>query len=419
MKNKIKSVSEVFNFFKKLDTYKNNKIFIYTDKSNALDAAKICDQRIHQISKIDGKLFAIKPNIRVKSFPFTGGIRDFQDTISNIDDAIIEMIKANGGIIIGSTNMDEAAFGGDTSSSYYGRCINPINEDFTVGGSSGGSAAAISSGLVDYSLGTDTMGSIRIPASYCGIVGFKPSQFIFNNKNLKLLSHTYDTIGFMSNNTNYIKNLYELYGKDHKNFKDYIKTNKNIKCLIPKEIFEDKLNEDVLTGFKYIISELKKYKIDIEIKNLKYWKPDIHRKYLLKIVENEGALNLKTLLENERSNISKNLRNSLIYGKNIEPLTLNNIKKELKELKNKVNAFFESYDLIIMPTTPQRAFEIKTDVPKNQANFTSLANICDLPSISLPYYYKGKLPYSLQLLAPNMNDHFLLRISSYFEEILQ
>ena len=306
MKNKIKSVSEVFNFFKKLDTYKNNKIFIYTDKSNALDTAKICDQRIHQISKIDGKLFAIKPNIRVKSFPFTGGIIDFQDTISNIDDAIIEMIKTNGGIIIGSTNMDEAAFGGDTSSSYYGRCINPINEDFTVGGSSGGSAAAISSGLVDYSLGTDTMGSIRIPASYCGIVGFKPSQFIFNNKNLKLLSHTYDTIGFMSNNTNYINNLYELYGKDHKNFKDYIKTNKNIKCLIPKEIFEDKLNEDVLTGFNYIISELKKYKIDIEIKSLQYWKPDIHRKYLLKIVENEGALNLKTLLENERSNISKN-----------------------------------------------------------------------------------------------------------------
>ena len=194
------------------------------------------------------------------------------------------------------------------------------------------------------------------------------------------------------------------------NFKDNIKTNKAIKCLIPKEIFEDKLNEDVLTGFNYIISELKRYKIDIEIKSLKYWKPDIHRKYLLKIVENEGALNLKTLLENERSNISKNLRNSLIYGKNIELLTLNNIKKELKELKNKVNAFFESYDLIIMPTTPQRAFEIKTDVPKNQANFTSLANICDLPSISLPYYYKGKLPYSLQLLAPNMNDHFLLRI---------
>ena len=142
-------------------------------------------------------------------------------------------------------------------------------------------------------------------------------------------------------------------------------------------------------------------------------------KYLLKIVENEGTLNLKTLLENEKSNISKNLRNSLIYGKNIEPITINNIKKELKELKNKVKALFESYDLIIMPTTPQRAFEIKTDVPKNQANFTSLANICDLPSISLPYYYKGKLPYSLQLLAPNKNDHFLLRISSYFEEILQ
>ena len=101
----------------------------------------------------------------------------------------------------------------------------------------------------------------------------------------------------MSNNTQCINNLYELYTKDHKDFKDNIKTNKALKCLIPKEIFEDKLNEDVLTGFNYIISELKKYKIDIEIKSLQYWKPDIHRKYLLKIVENEGTLNLKTLLE--------------------------------------------------------------------------------------------------------------------------
>ena len=419
MKNKIKSVSKVLFFFKELDTFKNNKIFIYTNKTSALDIANLCDQRINKLSHIDGKLFAIKPNIQVESFPFTGGIKDFQDLISNIDDPVIEMIKTNGGIIIGSTNMDEAAFGGDTSSSFYGRCINPINEYFTVGGSSGGSAAAVSSGLVHYSLGTDTMGSIRIPASYCGIVGFKPSQFVFNNKDLKLLSHTYDTIGFMSNNTKYINNLYDLYKKEYKHFNHYIKTNKTIKCLIPKEIFEDKLDEDVVIGFKYIISELKKYKIDIEIKSLKYWKPDNHRKSLLKIVENEGAFNLKTLLENKKSNISKNLRNSLLYGKNIEPLTLKDIKKELKQLKNQVALVFESYDLLIMPTTPQRAFDIKTNVPINQANFTSLANICDLPAISLPYYYEGKLPYSLQLLASNMNDKFLLRISSYFEEILQ
>ena len=106
--------------------------------------------------------------------------------------------------------MDEAAFGGDTSSSFYGRCINPINKKLSVGGSSGGSAAAISSGIVKYSIGTDTMGSVRIPASYCGIIGYKPSSLLCSNKDLILLSYTYDTIGFMSNKVSNIKNIFNI-----------------------------------------------------------------------------------------------------------------------------------------------------------------------------------------------------------------
>ena len=182
MEKKIKSVSKILNFFQKLDTYKNNRIFVYTDKQSALNQANICDQRQNTLSKIDGSLVAVKPNLKVKSFPFSGGIEEFKNIISEFDDPIIKIIKNNGGIIIGLTNMDEAAFGGDTSSSFFGRCLNPINQKLSVGGSSGGSAAAISSGLVNYALGTDTMGSVRIPASYCGIVGFKPSSLILNNK---------------------------------------------------------------------------------------------------------------------------------------------------------------------------------------------------------------------------------------------
>ena len=414
-----KSVLRVNKFFKQLKNYTTNKIIIHTDRKNALLESNISDKRFNKISKIDGELFVVKPNIRVESFPYTGGIKEYESSISLTDDPIITNIKNNGGIIIASTNMDEAAFGGDTSSSFYGRCINPINKNLSVGGSSGGSAAAISAGIVKYSIGTDTMGSVRIPASYCGVVGYKPSSLICSNRDLILLSDTYDTIGFMSNKVNNISNIYELI-----NFLNYKKSevnikNKEIKCIVPTQVLEGEIKPNVLKDFKFTISKLKKNNINIVIKNLDFWSPNYHRKALLKIVEHEGAQNLNELIDNDKSQITDNLRKNLLYGKNIKSKEIQTLKFELNKLKNKIELLFEDYDLIITPTTPQNSFNISDKTPENQANFTCLANIADLPSLCLPFYSKNKQPSSLQLISSNMNDEFLIEISSVFEKILQ
>ena len=414
-----KSVLRVNKFFKQLKNYTTNKIIIHTDKKNALLESNISDKRFNKISKIDGELFVVKPNIRVKSFPYTGGIKEYESSISLTDDPLITNIKNNGGIIIASTNMDEAAFGGDTSSSFYGRCINPINKNLSVGGSSGGSAAAISAGIVKYSIGTDTMGSVRIPASYCGVVGYKPSSLICSNRDLILLSDTYDTIGFMSNKVNNISNIYLLI-----NFLNYKKSeikirNKEIKCIVPTQVLEGEIEPNVLKDFKFTISKLKKNNINIVIKNLDFWSPNYHRKALLKIVEHEGAQNLNELINNDKSQITDNLRKNLLYGKNIKSKEIQTLKFELNKLKNKIELLFEDYDLIITPTTPQNSFNISDKTPENQANFTCLANIADLPSLCLPFYSKNKQPSSLQLISSNMNDEFLIEISSVFEKILQ
>ena len=414
-----KSVLRVNKFFKQLKNYTTNKIIIHTDRKNALLESNISDKRFNKISKIDGELFVVKPNIRVESFPYTGGIKEYESSISLTDDPIITNIKNNGGIIIASTNMDEAAFGGDTSSSFYGRCINPINKNLSVGGSSGGSAAAISAGIVKYSIGTDTMGSVRIPASYCGVVGYKPSSLICSNRDLILLSDTYDTIGFMSNKVNNISNIYVLI-----NFLNYKKNeikikNKEIKCIVPTQVLEGEIKPNVLKDFKFTISKLKKNNINIVIKNLDFWSPNYHRKALLKIVEHEGAQNLNELIDNDKSQITDNLRKNLLYGKNIKSKEIQTLKFELNKLKNKIELLFEDYDLIITPTTPQNSFNISDKTPENQANFTCLANIADLPSLCLPFYSKNKQPSSLQLISSNMNDEFLIEISSVFEKILQ
>lgn len=414
-----KSVLRVNKFFKQLKNYTTNKIIIHTDRKNALLESNISDKRFNKISKIDGELFVVKPNIRVESFPYTGGIKEYESSISLTDDPIITNIKNNGGIIIASTNMDEAAFGGDTSSSFYGRCINPINKNLSVGGSSGGSAAAISAGIVKYSIGTDTMGSVRIPASYCGVVGYKPSSLICSNRDLILLSDTYDTIGFMSNKVNNISNIYVLINSlNYKKNEIKIK-NKEIKCIVPTQVLEGEIKPNVLKDFKFTISKLKKNNINIVIKNLDFWSPNYHRKALLKIVEHEGAQNLNELIDNDKSQITDNLRKNLLYGKNIKSKEIQTLKFELNKLKNKIELLFEDYDLIITPTTPQNSFNISDKTPENQANFTCLANIADLPSLCLPFYSKNKQPSSLQLISSNMNDEFLIEISSVFEKILQ
>jgi aspartyl-tRNA(Asn)/glutamyl-tRNA(Gln) amidotransferase subunit A len=414
-----KSVLRVKKFFKQLESYNSNKIIVHTDKINALIQSDLSDKRLSKISKIDGQLFVVKPNIRVSSFPYTAGIKEFQNLISKTDDPLIAKIKDNGGIIIGSTNMDEAAFGGDTSSSFYGRCINPVNNKLSVGGSSGGSAAAISSKIVKYSIGTDTMGSVRIPASYCGIVGYKPSSLICSNKNLILLSHTYDSIGFMSNKVNNINNIFNIINSFNYKNKKSVRRIEKIKCLIPTQALEGDISPDVSRDFKIIISKLKKNNIDFEIKSLDCWSPNYHRKSLLKIIENEGAQNLSSLINNNKSKITINLRNNLLFGKNITKETIKTLRYDLNDLKNRIKSTFEEYDLIIMPTTPQNSFNISNKAPENQANFTSLANIADLPSLCLPFYSKKEQPSSLQLISSNMNDEFLIKISSFFEKILQ
>ena len=417
---KNKSIHNVNNFFKQLKKYQDYNIFVHTDKSDAVIAAIGSDERLKPLSEIDGTLIAVKSNIQVKGFPFTGGIEEYKYINSDYNDPLIDLIKTNGGIIIGLTNMDEAAFGGDTSTSFYGTCENPLNINCSVGGSSGGSAAAISSGLVNYAIGTDTMGSVRIPASYCGITSFKPSSTLNNNNFIKKLSNTYDTIGYMGKKMININNLVQCINQKIEIKKVDINFLKNRNFVVPNQIFESDINDDVLQNFKSIISKLIKNNINIKHKDLNYWEPNNHRKALLKIVEYEGSKNLKKLLDNNQSKISDSLRKNLIYGKNLNDNIIKDIKNNLENLKQNINIFFENNDLIIMPTTPQTTFNRMLEIPYNQANFTSLANIADLPAITLPIIQKeNKKPFSLQIMSSNKNDQNLLKISSYLEKILQ
>ena len=142
-----------------------------------------------------GLTIGVKANVMVNGLPWTGGCEVFRNRIAKRDAAVVAELRAAGAVIIGTTNMEEAALGAKTDNPFFGATQNPHRPGYTPGGSSGGSGAAVAAGLCDAALGTDTMGSIRIPAAYCGVYGFKPAHTAVSQDGLEMTEPSLDTIG--------------------------------------------------------------------------------------------------------------------------------------------------------------------------------------------------------------------------------
>ena len=174
------------------------RAFVRVDVEDALAAAEASDRR-HAEGRpqpLDGIVTAVKDNLSVAGKPWTAGIEGRRDLIADADASAVGLLRENGAVILGGANMEEAALGAVTDNPTYGRCINPLGSGLTPGGSSGGSAAALAAGFVDLALGTDTMGSVRVPAAYCGISGIKPTFGAIDRTGLAMLCPSLDTVSY-------------------------------------------------------------------------------------------------------------------------------------------------------------------------------------------------------------------------------
>ena len=167
----------------------------YRHRIEALDARIHAFVDLTQEQPRDGLAWAAKSNIAVQGLPVTAGCEAYRSRISEADAEVIKRIRASGGTLLGTVNMHEGALGATTDNETYGRTKNPWNTDYTPGGSSGGSGAAVAAGLCDVALGTDTMGSVRIPAAYCGVQGHKPTYGLVPETGVVPLSTTLDHVG--------------------------------------------------------------------------------------------------------------------------------------------------------------------------------------------------------------------------------
>jgi len=186
---------------------KNNGIynaFLEINKNPALDCAADIDSRIkagEKVGKLAGMVVGIKSNINVEDFHITAASKTLENYLGSYDATVVKRIKEEDGIIIGMTNMDEFAAGSSTETSYFGHTENPAAMGRIPGGSSGGSAVAVASEMCDLSIGSDTGGSIRNPASHCGLMGFKPTYGLVSRQGLLDLAMSFDQIGPFSKDT--------------------------------------------------------------------------------------------------------------------------------------------------------------------------------------------------------------------------
>jgi len=318
---------------------------------------------------------------------------------------------------LGKTNMDEAAFGATNDNPHFGRCRNPHRLEFTPGGSSGGSAAAVAAGLAAAALGSDTLGSVRIPASYCGCAGFKPTRASIPTAGLIPLSVSLDEIGVLARSVGDCAAVFEAI-RDAGSGTVGTRTRALVRARV-----------GVVTGLDVapeIAAAVARAAAALDASGCVVGDCDLAgidlarlRRAGLLIAEAEGARVHARLLSDPASGISRSLREALGYGAAQAPERIAQARAVLHEARQGLDALFASVDLLLLPTTPQTAFAFTSPAPSNQADFTVLANAGGMPALSLAAGLSSEaLPLGVQLVGARGADALVLEAGRACEDVL-
>jgi len=398
------------------------------------------------LSKIDGIPISIKDNFAIKNIRMTCASKILENYIAPYNARIVEQINTNGGIIVGKTNMDEFAMGSSTETSIFGMSINPHCKECVPGGSSGGSAVSVASEHAMLSIGSDTGGSVRQPAAFCGVVGFKPSYGIISRYGLTAFSSSLDTVGLFSNNVNDISIFFEiLHGRDE-NDSTMIVLNENeekkkLTIAYVDNIFG--LDKDIASLYKINIDKIKN--ADLDIKNIKigHFKESISIYQILSMCEASSNLarydGIKYGLQLDNADSLENIYRDVRgkgFGKEVKRrimtgtyfLSHNNAQyynlsiKLRKNLAKEIDEMFENIDYIILPTTLTKPFKKgeRIDDPIKMHlsdSLTAFCNLANLPAITLNGGFKDGIPMGYQIIGKRYSDKNLLKFAEKIERI--
>lgn len=443
--HEITALNNLEKFLKTIDRKNGSyNAFLEINKGLANECAENIDSRIEngeKVGKLAGMVVGIKSNINVEDFHVTAASKTLENYLGSYDATVIKRIKDEDGIIVGMTNMDEFAAGSSTETSYYGHVENPAAPGRIPGGSSGGSAVAVAADMCDLSLGSDTGGSIRNPASHCGVMGFKPTYGAVSRQGLLDLAMSFDQIGpFARDVWGTALMLEVISGRDETectsvdwkvpSYTDIVEKSedslKGIKLGVVKQFFDvtddkivniieesiDKMKERgaevIELSFDYIDLCLPTYYLINYVEFFSATRKYDGRKYGHRIEDACGEEVLRRI--HMGSYISQKEFSGKYYKKALQARSL--IRREVNKLLNGVDA-------IVGPTVPKLPHKIGTTIePMDMYSYdvlTVIANLAGIPAASTPAGDVGGVPVGLQIQAKPLDDQRILEIMAAIE----
>ncbi|MBU3934726.1 Asp-tRNA(Asn)/Glu-tRNA(Gln) amidotransferase subunit GatA [Patescibacteria group bacterium] len=429
--------------------------FLVRTEELALSQAKEIDKLVSEGKKLPvlaGAPCAVKDIILIKDIKCTAGSKILENYIAPYDATVIKKLKDSGAVILGKTNLDEFGMGSSTENSAFKITKNPHDLSRVPGGSSGGSAAAVAADECCYALGSDTGGSIRLPASFCGVVGFKPTYGAVSRYGLIAFASSLDQVGPLAKSVEDAKIIFDVIsGKDKMDStsaevkwpkSDY--SLKNLKIGVPKEYFIKGIDPEVKKIIKETIKKAEEQGAKIEEISLPYTEYALAAFYI--IAPSEASANLARydgikygLSENEKGGIldvylgtrSKGLgqevkRRIMLGTYSLSSGYYDACYLKAQEIRNLIKEDFEKafdkIDLIFTPVSPTTAFKIgeKTEDPLSMYLsdvFTVTANLAGLPAVSLPCGKIDNLPVGIQIIGKPFFDYQLLQAASFIEKL--
>ena len=418
----------------RIETY-NPKLnaFITVMKAEALASARQMDAE-QAAGRLRGPLhgipIAVKDNIDTAGIRTTAASALFDDRVPEKDAEVTARLKNAGAVLVGKTNLNEFALGGTSATSYYGPVRNPWALDRNPGGSSGGSGAAVAADLCTAALGTDTTGSIRIPASNCGIVGLKPTYGLVSIRGIIPLTYSLDSCGPMTKTVEdaaLLLNVLDGFDKldigsvEHTR-EDYLAGSKqpvsDLRIGIPRAPFFDLLDPDIAKAVEDAIRTIAKL-----VKNVKdVTLPPINN--IAMALGGELYAYHEQYYVKYPSRYQLRARQILRGRANLKAADYVRARWEMELIRRKIDDAFSDFDLVVLPTrrqpprTVDEALKLdESDTPRNpESDSNGYFNVCGIPAISIPCgFTRGGLPIGLEIAGPHFSESKILALAQAYE----
>ena len=444
-------------FIRKIDTHQNLNALISIDEENALHEAQRADQQLKngEVKSLTGIPMALKDLFCTNRMRTTCGSKMLENFHAPYNATIADKLKKQGAILLAKANMDEFAMGSTNENSYFGPVKNPWNLECVPGGSSGGSAAAVASGLVPYSIGSDTGGSIRQPAAFCGISGIKPTYGLVSRYGMVAYASSLDQAGPLARSAEDLSIILEaLAGFDPKDstsgdckiphyLNELNKPISNLKLGLPSCFFQPQVDKEIQKAmlaavevFKSLGAEI----IELDLKLQDFWVPCY---YVIACAEASSNLSRYDGLRFGHRSTKANSLSELItesrtegFGAEVKRRILTGThvlssgyfdayylqaQKIRRLIQDELLANLKQVDLILGPTTPTCAFKLgenNADPIQNYLAdvFTVAANLAGLPALSIPAGFKDNLPIGLQLMGSHFSEAKLLNAAHQYQQ---